>query len=118
MGSGWNRLPCIIKVFIVGILVVESFSFHFQVLVPICVIFIKVGILRLWRFGNGCVAVWAVVLTVFSGRSVVGHQEKLLNVTLKDLFIQDPGPKHNDPIDVNDGEVAAVQRFGDPLLTI
>lgn len=45
-------------------------------------IFIKVGILRLWRFGNGCVAVWAVVLTVFSGRSVVGHQEKLLNVTL------------------------------------
>lgn len=113
-GGGGFWFDSFIHVLVVRVLVVVSVTFS----LPVRVVFILVGVLGLGGVGDGGVAVGAVVLAVLQGCPRVRHDQELLDVTLKDLLIQDPGAKDDDAVDVDDGVLAPVQELGDFLLTV
>lgn len=118
LGSGWGGFDRIIEVLIIGVFIIVSFSFTFQVPVPIWVVFIGVRVLGVRHIRHRCVTVRAVVLTVIVGRLMVRHNEQLLDVALKYFLVQDPCSKDNDTININDGVVAPVQGLRDLFFTI
>lgn len=113
-GGGGFWFDSFINILVVGVLVVVGVTFS----LPVCVVFILVGVLGLWGVGDGGVTVGAVVLTVLKGCPRVRHDQELLDVTLKDLLIQYPGAEHDDAVDIDDGMLTPVQELGDFLFTV
>lgn len=112
--GGGRLLAWVVRVLVVGVLVVISLAFPLS----FWVVFVWVGVLGLGRVGDGSVTVRTVVLTVIISRPVVRDEEQLLDITLKDVFIQNPGAEHNDAIGVDHGVVTAVQEFRGLLFTV
>lgn len=112
--GGCGLLVGVVRVLVVGVLVVIGLAFPLS----FWVIFIGVGVLRLGGVGDGSVTVRTVVFAVIVRCPVVRDEEQLLNVTLKHFFVQNPGTKHNDAVDVYNGVVTAVQELSDLLFTV
>lgn len=113
--GGGGLLADVVRIFIVGVLIVVGIPFTLS---SFWVVFIRIGVLRLGGVGDRDVTVRAVVLAVIIRCPVVRDEEQLLDVTLKQLVIQDPSTKDNDAIEIDHGVVTAAEGLGDFLLAV
>lgn len=96
------KLVAILKVFVIFIIIILRGA----------------GLLVLGSLWDGIVTVWAVVLAIVVSCPRIRGDQQLLDVTLKDLVIQNPGSKQHDALGVHHWFVATRQALGHYLLAI